>query len=254
MKKVLLGMAVAAVLAACSASGSAGEGSQVSQSAADAWPARWCDAQPGITREQLVAIMGPETNKSPTTMTWSTPGHYQFNAFFDGNGTVKQLDINTYALSKAEQAALKCETIRTKATVARAAANAKAKPAHARLPGCALVTAAEMSEILGVRVNAAERGGSNTECSYSPVSGVSPTVKLTVDWGDGKIGMASAGMMGKLEPGLSSPYAGIGDQAVAVGPALMIRTGDDLVTLVLSGVSGAPAKARRIFDTAKPRM
>jgi hypothetical protein len=34
----------------------------------------------------------------------------------------------------------------------------------------------------------------------------------------------------------------------------MIQTGDDLITLVLSGVSGAPAKARRIFDTAKPRM
>lgn len=254
MKKVLLGMACAAALAACSAAGSAGDGPQASQSAADAWPTRWCDAQPGMTREQLVAIMGPETNKSPTTMTWSTPHHYQFNAFFDANGTVKQLDINTYALSTAEQAALKCEKIRTRATVARAAAKASAKPAHARLAGCALVTDVEMSEILGTRMIATERGGGNTECSYAPASGISPTVKLTVDWGDGKVAMASAGMMAKLEPGLSSPYAGIGDQAVAVGPALMIRTGDDLVTLVLSGVSGAPAKARRIFDTAKPRM
>jgi len=34
----------------------------------------------------------------------------------------------------------------------------------------------------------------------------------------------------------------------------MIRTGDDLVTNVLPGVSGAPAKAKRIFETAKARM
>jgi hypothetical protein len=253
MKKVLMGIVTVAALTACSASGSAGNAPQVSQQAANAWPARWCDAQPGITREQLVAIMGPETSKSPTTMTWSAH-QYQFNAFFGDSGTVTQLDINTYSLSKAQQAALKCDPIRTRATVASAAAKAAAKPAHSRLAGCALVTEAEMSEIIGTRMVAAERGGANTECSYTPASGVSPTVKLTVDWGDGKIGMASAGMMAKLEPGLSSPYAGIGDQAVAVGPALMIQTGDDLITLVLSGVSGAPAKARRIFDTAKPRM
>jgi len=253
MKNVLMGVAVAAALTACSAAGSEGEVPQVAQAAADAWPARWCDVQPGATREQLVAIMGPATNKSPTTMTWSAH-QYQFNAFFDANGAVKQLDINTYALSKAEQAALKCDTIRTRATVARAAAKAAAKPAHARLAGCALVTDKEMSDILGTRMVAAERGGGNTECSYTPASGISPTVKLTVDWGDGKVAMASAGMMAKLEPGLSSPYEGIGDQAVAVGPALMIRTGDDLITLVLSGVSAAPAKARRIFDTVKPRM
>jgi hypothetical protein len=253
MKNVVIGVVVAAALTACSAAGSAGGGPQVSQSAADAWPARWCDAQPGITREQLVAIMGPETDKSPTTMTWSAH-QYQFNAFFDGSGAVKQLDINTHSLSKGEQAALKCDTVRTRATVARAAARAAAKPARTRLAGCALVTDAEMSEILGTRMVAAERGGGNTECNYTPASGISPTVKLTVDWGDGKVAMASAGMMAKLEPGLSSPYQGIGDQAVAVGPALMIRTGDDLVTLVLSGVSGAPAAARQVFDTAKPRM
>ncbi len=39
-----------------------------------------------------------------------------------------------------------------------------------------------------------------------------------------------------------------------VGTALMIRTGDDLVTIVFSGVADAPAKAKRIFDTAKARM
>ena len=66
--------------------------------------------------------------------------------------------------------------------------------------------------------------------------------------------MASAGAMGRREPGLTNPYEGIGDQAAAVGPALMIRTGEDLVTIVFTGVSGAPAKAKRIFETAKARM
>jgi hypothetical protein len=60
--------------------------------------------------------------------------------------------------------------------------------------------------------------------------------------------------MGKAEPGLTSPYDGIGDQAAAVGTGLMIRTGDDLVTIMFSGVADAPAKAKRIFDTAKARM
>jgi hypothetical protein len=51
-----------------------------------------------------------------------------------------------------------------------------------------------------------------------------------------------------------NPYDGIGDKAVSVGPALFIRTGDDLVTIVLSGVSDRPTLARKIFDTAKAGM
>jgi hypothetical protein len=66
--------------------------------------------------------------------------------------------------------------------------------------------------------------------------------------------MASAGLMGRREPGLTNPYDGIGDQAAAVGPALMIRTGEDLMTIVFTGVIDAPAKAKRIFATAKARM
>jgi hypothetical protein len=111
-----------------------------------------------------------------------------------------------------------------------------------------------MSAILGAPVVAEARQGGSTECNYKPASGISPAVKLSVDWGDGRIAMASAGMMGRREPGLTSPYDGIGDQATAVGPALMIRTGEDLMTIVFTGVTDAPAKARRIFETAKARM
>jgi hypothetical protein len=254
MKMILIGFVVAAATTACSAAGSTRGDSQVSQSAADTWPAKWCQAQPGATKAELVAIMGPSTSSSPTTMSWSAH-QYQFNAFLDANGKVSQLDINTYSLSPTEQAALKCDKIRTAASVARAASHATAKRPRTSFPeACALVTAAEMSTILGAPVVAAARQGSSTECNYKPASGMSPTVKLSVDWGDGKIAMASAGAMNRREPGLTSPYDGLGDQAIAVGPALMIRTGEDLVTIVFTGVTGAPAKARSIFDTAKARM
>lgn len=253
MKRFLVGVIAVASLAACAVSGKTASDPQVSQSVADAWAVKWCQAQPGNTKEEMVATMGPPTGSSPTTMTWSAHQH-QFNAFYDETGKVKQLDINTYSLSAAEKAALPCETIRTRRTLARAAAKAVAKPPRPLPAPCALVTAAEMSAILDAAVVANARQGGTTECNYTPVSGVSPAVKLSIDWGDGKIAMTSAGTMARNEPGLVSPYDGIGDQAVAVGPALMIRTGDDLMTIVFTGVSGEPAKARRIFSTAKPRM
>ena len=253
MKTLLIGLAVAAGMTACSGAGGTSSGGQVSQTTADGWSAKWCQAQPGVDREQLIAIMGAPTNKSDTTMTWSAH-QYQFNAFFDEKGTVKQLDTNTHSLSAAEQSALPCEPIRTPATISRAAAKAAAKPARTFPEGCALVTEAEMSAILDAPMQAVARQGGGTECNYSPKSGISPAVKLTVDWGDGRIAMKSAGFMGAHEPGLTSPYDGVGDQAVAVGPALMIRTGEDLMTIVFTGVTGAPAAAKRIFDTAKARM
>lgn len=121
---------------------------------------------------------------------------------------------------------------------------------------CALVTPEEMSQILGAAVvaEANDRSTGKTECIYKSVSGISPYVEFSVDWGGGAAAMMATGMMGKIEPGLTNPYEGIGDQAAAVGPMLMIRTGEDLVTIVFSGVEKAPAKAKRIFDTAKARM
>jgi hypothetical protein len=249
----LIGLFVAASMASGALAVTIVAAPQVSQSAANAWPAKWCRAQPGSTKDELIAIMGPPTGSSPTTMTWSAH-QYQFNAFLDAKGRVEQLDINTYSLSTAEQAALPCDKIRTRASVAHAASKAAAKAPRQMPAPCALVTAAEMSAILGVPVVAAPRPGGNTECNYKPASAGMPAVKLTIDWGDGAIAMKSAGMMGRREPGLTNPYEGIGDQAFAVGPALMIRTGDDLMTIVFTGVSGAPAKAKRIFETAKGRM
>jgi len=176
---------------------------------------------------------------------------YQFNAFLDPDGTVRQLDVNSHSLSEAEQAAFTCEKIRTRKSMARAAENER--PRRPDPAACTLVTEAEMSAILGAPVVTDPNPRSN-KCIYKATSGVGPDVELSVDKGDGKVAMAAIGSMGKAEPGITSPYDGIGDQAAAVGTGLMIRTGEDLVTIMFSGVADAPATAKRIFDIAKPRM
>ena len=121
---------------------------------------------------------------------------------------------------------------------------------------CELVTAAEMSVILGSTVAAVpdESSSGETRCIYKAVTSLIPKVDFKVEWGEGETGMKAAGVMDKHEPGIVSPYDGIGDQAVAVGPALMIRSGKDLVWITFSGVDEAPAKAKKIFDTAKARF
>lgn len=125
-----------------------------------------------------------------------------------------------------------------------------------RPTACNLVTAPEMSAILGAIVQAEPHEGSvdKTECIYKPAEAVSPYVELTVEWGEGETAMNAMGGMAHAEPGISNPYAGIGDQAAAVGTALLIRTGKDLVTITFSGVEDAPAKAKKIFTNAKARM
>lgn len=121
---------------------------------------------------------------------------------------------------------------------------------------CELVTSAEMSQILGAAVVGVpnEESSGKTECSYAPEQGVSPQVEFAVTWGDGHAAMTAMDMMGNIEPGIANPYQGLGDQAAAVGPALLIRSGEDLVTLTFSGVDDAPAVAKKVFGIAKARM
>ena len=132
-------------------------------------------------------------------------------------------------------------------------ATPEAKP----LPkACELLGAKEMSAILGAEVSTQANEGSSgkTECIYSPLKGISPYAEFSVEWGEGQSAMDAAGAMAKQGDGMVNPYAGIGDQAVAVGTSLMIRRGQDLVTITLSGVDNMPEKARRIFDTASAKL
>jgi hypothetical protein len=136
-------------------------------------------------------------------------------------------------------------------------------PAKKALPkACDLVTGEEMSVILGGKVVAEDHNNSygKTECIYTAAQGISPYAEFSIDWGDGQTAMAAAGFMNKFVQdtehvsGIADPYEGIGDQAVTVGPVLMIRSGEDLISITFSGVADVPAKARRIYDTAKARM
>ena len=130
-------------------------------------------------------------------------------------------------------------------------------PSREDAKACDLVTPAEMSVILGSAVAGAEpnhKSSGKTECIYKPADAISPYVEFSVEWGEGETAMNAMGAMAHAEPGIGNPYEGIGDQAVAVGTALMIRNGKDLVTITFSGVEDAPAKAKKIFNTAKARM
>lgn len=120
---------------------------------------------------------------------------------------------------------------------------------------CEMVTAAQMSTVLGTTVNVEkEDGGSSTTCRYKPAESSMPYVELSIDWGGGKAAMVATRMLGRLEPGMTNPFAGLGDDASATGPALWVRTGEDLIRLTLMGVDDDVAVAKRIVSMMRPKM
>jgi hypothetical protein len=130
-------------------------------------------------------------------------------------------------------------------------------PSREDAKACDLVTSQEMSAILGTAVVGTDpdhKSSGLTTCDYSPSGASTPSAEFSVEWGEAEIAMRATGATNKKEPDIADPYAGIGDQAAAVGPMLWIRSGKDLVKIMVSGVDDAPAKVKKIFDTAKARM
>ena len=121
---------------------------------------------------------------------------------------------------------------------------------------CDLVSQAEMSALLGAPVVATPGEGlrAQTECIYAAASGIRPYAELKLERGMGAAAMTAGAIAQQLEPGLADEMKGLGDQAVQFGPGLMIRTGEDLVTIVLLGVDDPLARTRRIFELAKARL
>jgi hypothetical protein len=139
-------------------------------------------------------------------------------------------------------------------TARPAGATSAAPQAIERTP-CAMLTASQMSDIVGTAVTAeSESGGGSTTCHYRPDGRTAPSVDVSIDWGGGRMAMMSSRMMSRLEPGIADRLAGIGDEASAVGPVLWVRTGDDLVSLTLWGVGDDVAAAKRIIGLLRPRM
>lgn len=154
-------------------------------------------------------------------------------------------------------AALLAACSKSESPASSAAPNALAAAAPAKQPvmACAMVTPDAMSAILGSAVIAKpDEGTGRTGCIYTPASGTGPAVQLRVEWGAAQIAIKGVGMAGRAEPGLANPLAGLGDQAAQMGPALMIATGEDLVTITFGNVDDVVPKAKAIVALVKPRL
>ncbi len=80
------------------------------------WPLKWCQAQIGMSRTEMRALMGAPTGEfGPTTSTPQMSWYafdYGFDAFFDVNDKVNQLDVNAIRLTSAERASIRCADTR----------------------------------------------------------------------------------------------------------------------------------------------
>src|ERR1041384_543051 len=122
-----------------------------------------------------------------------------------------------------------------------------APPAKPPRTTCERVTAEQMSAILGADVSAEPH--SNSECHYNPKSGAGvPMAQLTIDMGTAEAAMTASGMLGQMEPGLTNPYEGMGDQASAIGPAVWVRRGEDLIMITVMGVENHDAAVRSVYQ------
>jgi hypothetical protein len=136
-----------------------------------------------------------------------------------------------------------------------AATPASAPAATPALSACELVTAAEMSTIMGTELNATPSPprGTRTECTYMPKAGPASYAILAIAPGEGEAAMQGLGVAGNIDPALARSLEGIGDQAVMNGEMLNVRRGADLVQITLSGVDDVPGRARRVFETLRAK-
>ncbi len=129
--------------------------------------------------------------------------------------------------------------------------------ASAAPTACGLVSAADMSTILGTAVGAvADDRGGQTKCTYETPGGElgAPYAEVQLNWGDGEAGMKGAGVMEPELGQVMGKLAGLGDQATSVGPMILIRRGQDLITLVVSGVPDGTDAARRVYGLLDERL
>jgi hypothetical protein len=119
---------------------------------------------------------------------------------------------------------------------------------------CNRLTARELSAILGTTMTATANDVTEaiTQCAYGPASGTGPSVEFMVSAGDGANTLEMVREGKHYDPAPARAFAGIGDDVDVQRPALLIRDGEDLVSLMLVGVGDEPAVARKILDAARP--
>ena len=80
---------------------------------ADQWVANWCSLQIGMTKEQTVEVMGPQTEEfdvsddSTPQYGWSQ-GPYSFTAFFDTDNLLNRFYANYDDLGQSDLAQMPC--------------------------------------------------------------------------------------------------------------------------------------------------
>jgi hypothetical protein len=118
---------------------------------------------------------------------------------------------------------------------------------------CDLLTAAEMSTALGGAVTQEASSRSDT-CTYSSTQSSGPFAELKFTPGDGQAAMMASSFANRHEPGLADPLAGVGDQAVSIGPMVMIRRGEDLITLRVLGVDDTVKRIKLIYGAVNAKL
>ena len=166
------------------------------------------------------------------------------------NAMVLAMALMVVACSKPNSGAIESASLQVASPQSASAQKPKA---------CNLVTAAEVSAIVGSDVAATSDDTSSvnvTKCAYQPVSGSSmPMIELTVEWGMAEAAMVANSMMRRMENGeLNDPLAGVGDQAFVIGPEAMIRHGDDLVRIMIYGTEDSMAATKRMFELTASRL
>ena len=116
-------VACAIAFAGCGDDGGAGDpqgGAAPEQAQVRQWPAKWCQAEPGMTRQQMRDLMGEPTEEyTPENtpegfdpqMIWEA-FEYHFTAYFNVDDRVRQLDVNDLDLTAAQKSEIRCEFIR----------------------------------------------------------------------------------------------------------------------------------------------
>lgn len=119
---------------------------------------------------------------------------------------------------------------------------------------CGLVTAAEMSAILGTVVTGTAKDADGaTACSYAPTVGSGSSAQIMISWGDGESTLQMVRAMKDHDAAADLPYQGIGDDAVYEKPAVVVRQGKDLIGVAVFGAADLPAAVKKIIDTAKSK-
>lgn len=117
---------------------------------------------------------------------------------------------------------------------------------------CKLITAEEIKALAGEPLEATPDG--KTGCVWQAANSALPHIEFKIDRGSAEIAMTAFGMLAKHEPGISNPYDGLGDEAVAIGPSVQIKRDEDLITIIVMGVDDNEAAVRKIYETATARM